>query len=360
MHQWHDYHFVDEWRRSGLRVTTVNAHLTDGFFDEEKTLLSILSNLSKKTTNLLFCTTGDDFMTPGILKQLKSLKVALIRLACDDLSVPFAARTTSKFYDVYWTSCPENVGILKSYGANCLVMPFAANPFHYCYQPIVDFPNSIIGFIGTPYGARARELNAFIERGFDVQIYSRFIETLAAKRSLNLESYIRSRFNQFKYVWNSLGFESGRSLIYSSLLNRLSSGQEFDSNQKAEYQDSPNFDYFPKIASSLPISFGSTVLGNTDLLERPLHNIRLREFEITSCGGCHLVNRSNLIMEYFEESTEILLYSSREEMLDKAAYYLRADNSIVRKKISQAARKRIIGSHTWTIRLNKILAHLDP
>ena len=54
MHQWHDYHFVDEWRRAGHSVVTVNAQLTTGIFDEEKTLLSIISALSKSTSNLFF------------------------------------------------------------------------------------------------------------------------------------------------------------------------------------------------------------------------------------------------------------------------------------------------------------------
>lgn len=358
MHEWHDYHFVDEWHRSGLDVVSVNSVLTNGFFDEEKTLLSIISELSRKTSNLLFCTTGDDFMSAGILRELKSLNVALIRLACDDLSVPFKSKRTAKFYDAYWTSCPENVAILTSYGAKCLVMPFAANPYHFNYQPIKNFPKSVIGFIGTPYGSRARDLNAFIESGFNVQIYSRTDGTVSGERPLKPLNYLRFRAKQFKYVLDSMSFSSGRSLIYSSLLDRLTR-HEFDSNHHAEYQDPPSFDNFPSIASSLPISFGSTILSNTDMLKKPLHNIRLREFEITSCGGCHLVNRSDLIMEYFDDSCEILMYSSKEEMLDKAAYYMRPDNSIIRNKIAQAARRRVIGSHTWTHRLNKLQAHLD-
>jgi len=358
MHQWHDYHFVDEWRRSGYSVVTVNAHVTNGFFDEEKTLSAITSELSKKTSNLFFSTTGDDFISDRILKELKTLNVTLVRLACDDLSVPFSSKTTAKFYDAYWTTAPENIDILESYGANCIVMPFASNPYHFNHRPVKNFPRSVIGFIGSPYGARARYLNSFIKSGFNVQIYSRFNNSDSVKPSTEYAKSLKFRAKQIRYVLNSMSFSSGRSLIYSSLLDRLTQ-KKFDNIFQAEYIEPPSFDDFPSIASSLPISFGSTILSNTDMLTKPLHNIRLREFEIPSCGGCHLVNRSNLIMEYFDDSCEILMYSSKEEMLDKAAYYMRPDNSMIRNKIAQGARRRIIGCHTWSHRLNKLRAYLD-
>jgi len=358
MHQWHDYHFVDEWQKSGHTVVTVNASLTNDIFDEKKTLSSITSKLSKKTSNLLFCTTGDDFMSVGILKELKRLNVALVRLACDDLSVPFKSKSTAKFYDVYWTSTPENIDILKSYGANCLVMPFAANPYHFNFKPINDFPKNVIGFIGTPYGSRVRDLNTFIESGFNVQIYSRTKGLAFNKPNLGILNYLKLRSKQFKYVLDSMSFSSGRSLIYSSILNRLDQN-EFDINHIADYLDPPSFDNFPMIASSLPISFGSTILSNTDMLRKPLHNIRLREFEITSCGGCHLVNRSDLLMDYFEDAHEIVMYSSKDEMLDKAEYYMRPENLTIRNKIAQAARRRVISDHSWTCRLDKIQDYLD-
>ena len=353
MYQWHDYHFVDEWRASGYDVVTVDACMIDGVLDEEKTLFEITSRLSKSVINVFFSTTGDGFISRGILKELKRLNVALVRLSCDDLSVPFNSKKTAKLYDVYWTTVPENIDVLKSYGAKCIVMPFAANPRRFNYQPVKHFPKSVIGFIGTPYGARARYLNSFIENGFKVYVYSNSGHANAKDLHVVKPSgSLKFRMRQISYFINSMKYSSSRALVYSSLLSKMTT-DEFHSDQ-LQYIAPPNFDNFPSVASSLPVSFGSTILGNTDILKNPLQNIRLREFEIASCGGCHLVDRSSLLMDYFEDSREMIMYSSREEMLDKAKYYSRPSNLNIRNKISEAARKRVLKDHTWSYRLDSI------
>jgi hypothetical protein len=104
MHQWHDYHFVHEWKNAGFEVSTVTAVVTAGVFDEQRTLLNIEAELSSSVPNLFFCTTGDDFMSQPVLAALRCRNVSLVRLACDDLSVPFMSKKTAKFYDVYWTT----------------------------------------------------------------------------------------------------------------------------------------------------------------------------------------------------------------------------------------------------------------
>ena len=50
---------------------------------------------------------------------------------------------------------------------------------------------------------------------------------------------------------------------------------------------------------------------------------------------------------------------NKEEMLDKAAYYMRPDNLSIRNKIAQSARKKITRCHTWSHRLNKLRVYLD-
>lgn len=83
----------------------------------------------------------------------------------------------------------------------------------------------------------------------------------------------------------------------------------------------------------------------------------LRNFEIPACGVFQIAERSDVLLEIFEEDKEIVCYSSPEELVDKCRFYL--THAVERAAIAEAGYERVIcGSHTYHDRAKQILTIL--
>jgi hypothetical protein len=67
-----------------------------------------------------------------------------------------------------------------------------------------------------------------------------------------------------------------------------------------------------------------------------------RVFEIPMCGAMMLSQRTDTMQTLYEEDKEAIYYSSKEELVEKASYYLANDTA--RIKIVEASRKRCVDS----------------
>lgn len=81
--------------------------------------------------------------------------------------------------------------------------------------------------------------------------------------------------------------------------------------------------------------------------------IPLRAMDIMGCGGFLLTNFQEDFFLHFEPDVDFVYYTSFEEMMDKAGYYLVHDDE--RDKIRQSALEKITREHTFEIRLNEML-----
>ena len=71
------------------------------------------------------------------------------------------------------------------------------------------------------------------------------------------------------------------------------------------------------------------------------------------CGGLQLASYTEELAGYFEDGKEIVLYHSKEEMVDKAKFYLDKKNESLVNSMKKAARVRAEKEHTWTRRFNE-------
>ncbi|MCL2064434.1 MAG: glycosyltransferase [Candidatus Cloacimonetes bacterium] len=78
-----------------------------------------------------------------------------------------------------------------------------------------------------------------------------------------------------------------------------------------------------------------------------------RTFEIAACGGFQLVDDRVAIRELFVADKEIVFFSSVEEAIDKANFYLKNDD--LRKKIALAGQQKTLKYHTYAIRLEQMI-----
>lgn len=105
---------------------------------------------------------------------------------------------------------------------------------------------------------------------------------------------------------------------------------------------------FSKIVNSCPISLNFFRKENRDSLNP-------RVFEVAACGGFVLSQRSDELADYFEEGREIVTFSSKEELREKADYYLGREDQ--RRRIAEAGRERVASSpYSIRDRVKELLA----
>lgn len=78
----------------------------------------------------------------------------------------------------------------------------------------------------------------------------------------------------------------------------------------------------------------------------------LRTLDIMACGGFLLSNYQPELAEYFEEGKELVLFYSKEDCLDKIAYYL--DHEEERVQIAEAGCRKVGELFSYRRQLGKI------
>lgn len=84
--------------------------------------------------------------------------------------------------------------------------------------------------------------------------------------------------------------------------------------------------------------------------------VNQRIFDVPATGSFILTDWREQMDELFEPHTEIACYHEPEEVPELVRYYLTHPQE--RQRIATAARKRILGEHTWQHRLQSMLQHL--
>lgn len=96
---------------------------------------------------------------------------------------------------------------------------------------------------------------------------------------------------------------------------------------------------------------------NLNMTSKPIiSGLPLRIFDILGCGGFLMTNYQTEISEYFEIGTDLEVYSSIDELIDKCSYYLSHDES--RQIIAENGYRKVCESHTYSHRILEMIKSL--
>ncbi len=82
--------------------------------------------------------------------------------------------------------------------------------------------------------------------------------------------------------------------------------------------------------------------------------VNQRVFDVPACGAFLLTDAQVQMENLFEPEKEVAVYSHPDEIPDKVRFYL--DRPEERRRIAQAARRRVLAEHTYPLRLRKLFA----
>ena len=111
-----------------------------------------------------------------------------------------------------------------------------------------------------------------------------------------------------------------------------------------------------KTLTEMPLVFHESKI-NLNFTMRPIKTgLPLRMFDVCGCGGFLLTNYQEELAAHYEPGVEAEYFTSKEELLDKAAYYLAHDEE--RRKIAQRGYERTKAQHTYAHRMEQMIAQV--
>lgn len=85
--------------------------------------------------------------------------------------------------------------------------------------------------------------------------------------------------------------------------------------------------------------------------------VNLRIFEALAAGCFLLTDHCDEIAESFRPGIDIETYRSRDELIEKCAYFLENDEH--RRRIARSGHERFLSSHTWYARIEQLVRHIQ-
>ncbi|MCM1163640.1 MAG: glycosyltransferase [Muribaculaceae bacterium] len=357
MYGWQRQNHIDELIRAGHEVVTFNPAQYGSMTQANSEAVKMLRQGSG--WDMFLACDDQDVLFPETVGRVREMGIPSCLICWDNLELPYKQKKIAPLFDVVWLTSAETSYLFERWGCrNILFMPYAANPF--IYQPsAAEEPVRAVGFIGSPYGSRTNKINDLTAGGIPCRIYSNALVDPSYNSSLKNGRKSFHPLNLAVKTTRYLRFPIGRRVLWSTILNRFSRSSELDTTTPMLIgEPSVPFSSMCALYSALTLSLNIAELRDTYVLSQPIPKLHLRTFEIPMSGGLQLTSRTPEITNYFDEGREIVLYSSREEMVDKARYYLDPHHDSEVARMKAAARRRAEAEHTWMSRFNRIFATL--
>ncbi|MDQ6669609.1 MAG: glycosyltransferase [Chloroflexota bacterium] len=291
---------------------------------------------------------------PATVELIRQSGVPTVNFSCNNVHQFNLVRDIAPRFDV--CVVPERAALadFKAVGANPVRIQLAANPD--VYRPYPEPRMYDVTFVGQRYADRAELLAYLARNGIHVRAWGAGWQT---RKRLDL-AHARAALALFE----DERLDGLRRLVHQRLARGGSRGRGVQSPAAdARATDTSGFGGprllqtdLVKSFSRSRVSLGFATAGTSHLSQKRLTHLRLREFEAPMSGALYLTEQQAELAEYFEPGKEVLTYVDRQELLDKARYYLGHQEES--ERIRRAGFLRARGAHTWQHRFRELFGVL--
>lgn len=297
----------------------------------EKQLLTQLKKAqAERPFDLFFSYFYSADITADTLQQIKELGITTVNWYCNGSYQFHLVSDIAPFYD--YCLVPEKFRLedYRRVGANPIYCQEAANPT--IYHPY-NLPQEYdITFVGQKYGDRPVFIRHLLRQGLDVRVWGP--------------------------NWQERPSPVPKWRLAGSRLKRFLKGAEplFPPQIPADRCGPPLSDKaMIQMYSRSKINLGFSNVADTTT---GIKQVRLRDFEVPMSGGFYLVETMPELAEFFEYDKEIVGYADKQELAEKASFYLAHDQE--REQIRQAGLARARRDHSWHKRFLDSFAQMTP
>lgn len=357
MYQWQRTNLIDELIRNNHDVFTFNPLDYRTIEEANEIVVNKIKDLGR--VDLFMACDDQDTIYKETVESISKLGIPTCLICWDNLELPYKQKKIAPAFDIVWLTSWETQYLFEKWGCKKVIFQtYAANPYTYKAQTL-DNQIHAVGFIGSPYGSRTNKINDLLANEVKCALYSNALfnkgynTSIGGKKKLNVMDVLMKASRYMR-------FPIGRKVFYSTIKNKIQAKSVLNTDSKfVSLNHSVSHEEMCRLYSALSLSLNISELRDTYILKHPIPKIHLRTFEIPMCGGLQFTSYNEEIAQYFEDGKEIVLYRTKEEMIDKAKFYLDEKNSSLVQNMKMAARKRAEKEHTWTIRFNNIFKLLS-
>ena len=295
---------------------------------------------------------------PSGFDELRSLGIPSINFFCNSIYQFELVREIAPKADFSWHAERDAKARYQAAGANPLWVQMAADPD--VYRPVEELqrePTAV--FVGQRYADRDRLAAAMLRAKIPMALYgpgwkheprSHLSEAAGNDypdlgRSVRTPGSLGAYFDVVRQNWASDGRVSGTIRTLRQFQYRRES-QRLTPKFSAVAKGAVPFEEQKRIFSSAELVLN---FSNVWVDARPgsalIPHVRLRDFEAPMSRACYLTGESSEIREFYEIGKEIDTYSTAEELVDKARFYLKETQAA--ENLREAGYRRARRDHTW-------------
>lgn len=302
--------------------------------------------------DLFFGYLCNGFIEYSLLEDIGNLGVPTLNFSCNNIHQFYLVDEISKHVDIAVYSEKTAKQKFDSVGANGVHMQMAANPD--IYHPYSIPKEYEVTFAGQRYANRAEYIVDLISNGVDVRAWG---PKWTGAGNFNDRRDLAHKLLRLRSIFQVHGVRKGVRYISGYARERVTEAR-IDRMLAGHVGMGLDDEALVKLYSQSKISLGFSTVYEGGLPGGAVSShVRLRDFEAPMSGAFYLVEHTPEIEEYYEVGKEIECYRSKDELLDKTKYYLRADKA--REKIRLAGHRRALRDHTWKIRFSDLFAQLS-
>ncbi len=348
MYRWQRFHIFEDLLSHRCKIEVFNPLLYPNIETANSRLLDLLA---RNKYDLFMTPHNETDLSIATLQRIRQWGIPTLLICFDNLTIPFFHKKIGRYFDLVWLTSVETRYLFERWGAKTIFLPYAANPD--IARPSIGEDTERVLFIGTLYGSRAAMVNKLLARGIPVTVFSK-LQTQSAT-STSFQDY----GDLFRAGKDMLKYSIGRTMLYASIKNKILKQSVLDVDSPVLERKSPvPLQTLMQTYSAYALSLSSTANRHTGILNRPVHIVNLRSFEIPAAGGLQFCAYNAELAGYFKEDKEAIYYRSDEEMIDKARFYLDPKRELLRSNMKRAARERAQNEHTWFCRFQRIFETL--
>lgn len=267
----------------------------------------------------------DNYLTPRVVETLRRRGGRLVNYPLNLLDQPNHFEDCLALFDETWCAEEEAVAALAPrFPGKLRYVPMASDPW--IFRPVGEPEAPRVLFVGSAYGERVELLARCAAE----------LPTTVAGSGFDLAGVARNIARRVVRERHLPGVrEAARMVAASARGRRQPIGDEA----------------YVRLAATHGVSVGFSDVKQ-ETTGKIVHKVRLREYDATMTGLCHVARRLPETTRHFEDGREILLYDTTDELF---AHLRRIrEGSVDWRAIGRAARARAARDHTWTARLRPL------
>jgi hypothetical protein len=263
----------------------------------------------------------DTYLTDRVQQTLRRRGGRLINYPLNLLDQELHFERCLGFFDETWCAEEGALEVLRArHPGRIRYVPLASDP--HVFRALSPPRQPGLLFVGSAYGERLE----LLARCGDV------LPLQVAGGGFGLGGALRTLARRLVRDRQPLGPLASARVVLDSLQERKPVGDEA----------------FVRLAARNGVSVGFSDVRK-ERTGTIVHKVRLREYDCTMAGLCHIARRLPELERHFAPGREILLYESTDELLSQLRGIAAGATNF--RAIGQAARRRAAADHTWTRRL---------